>query len=846
MRNKIKYIPILFFLHSYSFAITTCSVSLSSDDNPNGMGNPGDLRFCLNQMNTSLDAFSDNYIIDFEYPMTITLNGILPIINNSMNPVDITIGSSNPAVIVTIDGNGLYNGFFIPHGNVTIQNIHFQNMVSRGGNGGDGISGGGGGMGAGAAIHIPKTFLFGSYPSVSLINVSFRSCSAIGGNGGNVNVGFTGQEGGGGGGGFFGNGGSILTLGRTGGGGGGGFGGNGGDVTRSADSGFDAGGGGGGGGIGSRAENGVATNLGNGGSDTNPGMDGSNYGPSIVAGSGGGANPGGAHSGGGGGGNSSSTPSFLPGGGGGGSAGLNGSQSEGNTPPFLHARRENPISSGGNGGDGGGGGGGGIVQMNVTSNGVDGSAGNGGYGGGGGGGAGVGASDVYYTVRGGNGGIGGGGGGGGVNHSGTIFSNGGDSLGGGGGGGGGSSPGEGSPYGTDIGRLGGGSGGFGEPSGARGGSGGGGSGLGGAIFVDSDLNLTVRALSGTPTAFNTEYNITQAGSHGSGSSSSFDGMDGSAAGNDIFLRTGASLTLMAQDSVDTLTIGNVIDISDDTMFGAGGTSIYVKGNGTVISNGISSYQGMMKIDNANFKLNGNIDAPSVYVCRNASSSLQRGSLSGSGSLSGNVYVNSGSISPDDTQTLSLGSLTLNSTTDYSAGSLVHINVKPAGSSSVAVTGPVSLAGTLEIDIDPITTPGGIYTILTSTSITGAFDSISFTNGSAPQYTLSYLPIGAPTYVQFEFLGNPVDIPVTYNYSSVSSPASVSFGRPIVLSPLPTPGTEPTTFIVTHHSPQVQCNILQLAGQTYLKIYGDSGFCTIVGTKGSVVSNPFTFMLGAVP
>ena len=231
------------------------------------MGEIGDLRYCLNSMNQDLNTTPDDYAIVFASPMTIQLNGILPIINNSSNPVNITIGNSGSTPTVTIDGNsGAYSGFFIPMGNVTIQNMIFQNLSAKGGNGGDGISGGGGGMGAGGAIYAPQSFLNGSNPSITLMNVSINNCSAVGGNGGSyLGLFSTGNEGGGGGGGFSGNGGSVTTTGSTGGGGGGGFGGDGGDVTLSTDD--FGGGGGGGGGLGSRATIGILTNLGNGGSD---------------------------------------------------------------------------------------------------------------------------------------------------------------------------------------------------------------------------------------------------------------------------------------------------------------------------------------------------------------------------------------------------------------------------------------------------------------------------------------------------------------------------------------------------------------------------------------------------
>ena len=59
---------------------------------------------------------------------------------------------------------------------------------------------------------------------------------------------------------------------------------------------------------------------------------------------------------------------------------------------------------------------------------------------------------------------------------------------------------------------------------------------------------------------------------------------------------------------------------------------------------------------------------------------------------------------------------------------------------------------MEIDLDPNAQPG-TYAILTSSAITGTFDSVTFT-GTTPNYSLSYVPIGTPTFVQFDFLGYP--------------------------------------------------------------------------------------------
>ena len=718
----------IFLLVSNSFyALTTLNVTISTDNNPGGMGELGDLRYTLNSMNQGLNTTPDDYAIVFNSPMTIQLNGILPIINNSASPVNITIGNQDSTSIVTIDGNnGAYSGFFIPTGNVTIQNMIFQNLTAKGGNGGDGISGGGGG-----------------------------------------------------------------------------------------------------GGLGSRATIGTLLNLGHGGLDQSFGSDGSGYGLSITAGSGGGGLSGGSRAGGGGG-------SAIGISGGGGSAGTSGIQPQGSIPPL-----QSTIPSGGNGGDGAGGGGGGVV-ITSPSNEIDGQAGGGGYGGGGGGGAGTGGYDSEYTVQGAAGGVGGGGGGGGVNQSGTTSAEGGNSLGGGGGGGGGPSNGLTAAGGTDTGSLGGGTGGSGANnygSGFSGGGGGGGSGLGGAIFIDTGLNLTIEAMSGIPTTFNTTNNTTQAGAHGTGSTGATDGLDGSALGNSIFLRSGSSLTLSAPDTNDLLTLGSQVGFTDDTSFGLGGTSVFVRGNGTIIYNGTTDYQGNITINNANLKVNGQVDQSGINVCRNSGFSSQRGTLSGTGTLTGNVYANSGTIAPDAGSTLTLGGLTLNAASGGSSGSLVHSEIDSNGTSLVAVTGAASLAGTLEINVDQNTAPGQ-YTLLTSSGITGTFDNVTFT-GATPNYTLSYLPQGAPTYVAINIINFGVDIPATVNGSTVLNSDAIGSGRPIVLGPLPLSGSGPTTYRVTGSTGNVQCRIGTTATQTYLKMFGTSGTCTIVGTKNGTESNPLT-------
>ena len=712
-------------------ALTTLNVTVDTDNNPGGTGDVGELRYWINTMNQQLASAADDYQIIFDHPMTIQLNGILPLINNSPNPVNITIGNSGSIATVTIDGNsGAYPGFFIPMGNVTIQNIVFQNLTARGGNGGDGISGGGGGLGAGAAIFLPESFLFGSNPSVTLMNVSVSNCSAVGGNGGNSLGGTpTGYEGGGGGGGLAGDGGSITIAGTTGGGGGGGYGGNGGNVTLDTSD-PSGGGGGGGGGLGSRATAGALTNLGHGGDDNATGLDGNGLGLTITAGSGGGGLAGGTNAGGGGGG---SPPGMgSAGGGGGGSNGSDGYQPSGNVPAFFARTRSGGTTpSGGYGGDGAGGGGAAVVVTSPTNN-VDGEAGQGGYAGGGGGGAGIGATDTDYTVVGGRGGVGGGGGGGGINHSGSTTATGGGSLGGGGGGGGGASQGTSAQGGTDEGYLGGGAGGAGASDhglGFGGGGGGGGSALGGAIFVDRNLTLTIQALSGVPTVVNTNNNTVVAGSGGNGGSGANNGMSGSALGNSIFLRSGATLKFAAWDADDLLTLGSEVAFVDDTSFGAGSTYVEVRGNGTVIYQGSSNYEGLLRVYNANFEVNGTIGPASVLVDRDIGFSAQKGMLSGSGTLSGDVHVYAqGQLAPTD---LNTGNLLLD------AGATLTAQASPSSVSHIAVTGTATLAGTLQVTQNSGTyaSPTELEILSTTGGISGDFDNVSVTTLSGYTYSL---------------------------------------------------------------------------------------------------------------
>jgi uncharacterized repeat protein (TIGR01451 family) len=252
-------------------------------------------------------------------------------------------------------------------GNLTLQNVVIEGFTVKGGDGGFGA---GGGLGAGGAIYVDGSG--SSNVGLTVVNSTFESNGATGGNGGHVIL--AGAAGGGGGGlaGNGGNGGDVGDLLLGGGGGGGSFG--------DGGAGFSSDGGGGGGGGGTDSSGQASTGVTGGGAGFCGGTGGN-----------GGA---GTTFGGGSGGNDASCPG---GGGGGGGAATRDSSSNG--------------GSGGKGNYGGGGGGAGRDHNN---------GGDGGFGGGGGAPTGCEGCILAGNSHGGNGGFGGGGGA----NSGTLQSNG--------------------------------------------------------------------------------------------------------------------------------------------------------------------------------------------------------------------------------------------------------------------------------------------------------------------------------------------------------------------------------------------------------------------------------------
>lgn len=461
---------------------------------------------------------------------------------------------------------------------------------------------------------------------------------------------------------------------------------------------------------------GVANNNANSGAGGGGGFGGGDGGSSVTFSSTGGG--GGGHSNGGNGGSNGSINgnNGIYFGGGGGAAGINSVTPGGNggnaspTGFFIGGSQ-----SGGNGGGGAGNSENGFSATGTGTNGIPGDGGNGigadflfGAGGGGGGASESGSSGAL--------GVGAAGGGGGPNYSGGA----GGTLGGGGGGGVGAVGGEGGfgagGGGASTGGIGGGGFNAGGGNGASDlsgiGGGGGGSGLGGAIFIQNGGSLTL------VDAQQIASNSAIAGVGGSSTNETDPGYipagDGLALGHDIFVREQGLITFNLSN---TLTIATPI-AGDNTNGPNTSGGLDKMGIGTLHLNGANTYSGVTNINEGTLDLNG--------------------------SVIGNTVVNSGGR-------LSGTALIAGNLTSTGTNSMVHVDINPNGSNSqITVNGVASLAGVLEIAMGSNAQQGS-YTLLTSPTITGTFNQVSFTGTTPVSYSLSYQPTGTPTQVLFDLI-----------------------------------------------------------------------------------------------
>lgn len=417
---------------------------------------------------------------------------------------NITLEDEMPPITVgvTIEGNGkrlygdnTYRGLLIDAGGATVNvnSLYIEECTATGGAGGDGLVGGGGGAGLGGALMVQDG-------TVNLTDVYFKNNEAVGGKGGDQ----TGTT-------FLANGTgapSTTEVNNTF-GGGGGLGGDGGSNL----GGTDVIGGAGGGGVGMNADGGDVID------ETDYAGD-----PSLLDGQDG----------------IYTQDSTLKAG--------KGYSSLNPTPGAVGDRSEFGGGGAGTYGDDssfGAGGGGGLGVSDPTTDADRGDGGDGAWGGGGGGG----------SDSGGDGGFAGGGGAAGSDGSGSVNGLAGD--GGFGGGGGGALD----PTKVGIGGFGAGTGGVDNPSyrdsegqmqeyGVIGGTGGGGMGAGGAIFVADNAQLTINYTTSVTEAKSFVGDTTTGGAAGQGvQADSSTATAGQAIGDAIFLGSDVTINVAAGEKV---------------------------------------------------------------------------------------------------------------------------------------------------------------------------------------------------------------------------------------------------------------------------------------------------------
>lgn len=591
--------------------------------------------------------------INFQNSITLT-NTISP----NLRPINTNTDFTPAANVITINGGGFtlngagtFRGFFVRGGTVTINNLTFNNTLSKGGNGGQ--FGGGGGGGIGGAL------IVGSGSTVTLVNPSFMNSTAQGGSGGGAGV--TGSDGGPGGGGGLGGDGGAGGNPNYGGGGGGGLDHAGGNIYSNLVAGYWSGAGGGGVGfIGGDNTGDAVPGTGDGGDNwavINGGAAGNNFGDDGA--------PGGNGGGGGGGHDSSAAPK----GGFGGAGGIGGGGGGSGAGPQN-------ASPGGAGGDFGGGGGGSNYGNIGGAGGI--------FGGGGAGGTTFNAPYFADAGMGGAGGFGGGAGGGGGTTTTSGFSPGQGGIGGFGGGNG------------DVGGLS-----LADPS--PNGAGGGGAAFGGAIFMQNSSTLTLSGIVGF------SGNSLVPGSSGGGAATG-----GSAFGVDIFMMSSSQLNFNNSTNLilanpiqsdggagggSTLT-GGLTKSNTGTLDFATNNLVNTYTGTTTISNGtlaIASDSGLGASANG-LAMNTTSGSPTLAIAGNVTTTRTT-TFSGSGVAT--FAVNSGSFTHNNALPLAGANLVVNTATTTNltgviSGSASSLTKQGAGTLNLTnantYTGPTTVNG----------------------------------------------------------------------------------------------------------------------------------------------------------
>ena len=105
--------------------------------------------------------------------------------------------------------------------------------------------------------------------------------------------------------------------------------------------------------------------------------------------------------------------------------------------------------------------------------------------------------------------------------------------------------------------------------------------------------------------------------------------------------------------------------------------------------------------------------------------MNGGSLIGLGTIGGSLTNVAGTVAPGG----SIGRLTVNGNYLQAGNGTLQIEVNPIAASQLAVKGTATLAGKLALIFDPGVYSAQSYTILTASSVKGAFGVVTGTNPS---------------------------------------------------------------------------------------------------------------------
>ncbi|NIK87129.1 autotransporter-associated beta strand protein [Rhizomicrobium palustre] len=157
---------------------------------------------------------------------------------------------------------------------------------------------------------------------------------------------------------------------------------------------------------------------------------------------------------------------------------------------------------------------------------------------------------------------------------------------------------------------------------------------------------------------------------------------------------------------------------------SGAGSLAVSGGGIVILNGSNTYTGPTTVT-AGSLIIGDSTHQSATVLSGVTVS-NNAIIGGYGLIGGNLLASGGTVSPGN----SIGTLTVSGNYSQSSASTLKIEVTPTASDKLLVKGKAQLDGTLAISLLPGTYGTTLYPVLTASSISGTFATVTYTGGDA--------------------------------------------------------------------------------------------------------------------